>query len=83
MWWNDIPNAQVTGDIAYKYVHRNDNYEQRSVPFNVNKYEEEKYETDLERLLELLPKYKDNIDEVLEFARLYEHYVRTKKNKYT
>lgn len=24
-WYDDIPNAQVTPEMVYKYVHRNDN----------------------------------------------------------
>ena len=81
MWNYDIPNGQVTGDIAYKYTHRNDNYKQQSTPFNITRHEEEKFNSDLDRFLELLPKYKNNIDEVLEFANLYKRFVHTKNNK--
>ena len=53
-----------------------------NVPFNITKCEEEKFTNDLDRFLELLPKYKSNIDEVLEFVKLYERFVPIKKNKY-
>lgn len=53
------------------------------VPFDTMKYEEEKLESDIKRFQELLRKYKDNIDEVLEFAELYTRLVhRRSNNKY-
>ena len=52
------------------------------IPFNITKYEEEKFESDLKRFQELFSKYKDDINEVLEFAILYECFVGNKKNKY-
>lgn len=53
-----------------------------NVPFNITRCEEERFRDDLDRFLELLPKYKNNIDKVLEFVKLYERFVPVKKNKY-
>lgn len=53
------------------------------VPFNITKYEEEKFKSDFNRFQELSSKYKNDIDEVLEFARLYKQFVCVNKNKYT
>ena len=53
-----------------------------SVPFDITRYEEEKFKSDFNRFQELSSKYKNDIDEVLEFARLYKQFVCVDKNKY-
>ena len=52
------------------------------VPFNIIKYEEEKLYSDLERFQELLKKYGNCTNEVLEFARLYNRLVSHMEQKY-
>ena len=52
------------------------------VMFDVMKYEEEKLIYDMNRFLYLYRKYKESIDEVLEFVELYNRFCHTKKNKY-
>ena len=74
MWNYDVPNGQVTGDMAYKYAHRNDSYEQQYVPFNMARYEEEKFNKDYENFKKLYIKYKDEIKDVLEFAKLWKRF---------
>ena len=44
------------------------------VPFNVTKYEEEKFSQDFERFKELFVKYHDEVKDVLEFARLWKKF---------
>ena len=41
------------------------------IPFDLNKYEMEKFEYEWKRFNELHEKYKDNVKEILEFARLW------------
>ena len=53
------------------------------IPFDIIRYEEEKFKSNFNRFQELFPKYKNDIDEVLEFAKLYEQFVCVNKNKYT
>lgn len=52
------------------------------IPFNVERRAKEKLMYDIGRFLDLYKKYKDDIDEVLEFAELYKKYYPNKKNKY-
>lgn len=50
------------------------------VPFDLVKYQEEKLMYDIGRFMDLYRKYKDDIDEVLEFAELCKRYYPEKKN---
>lgn len=50
------------------------------VPFNMVKYQEEKLMYDIGRFMDLYKKYKDDIDEVLEFAELCKRYYPEKTN---
>lgn len=50
------------------------------VPFNMVKYQEEKLMYDIGRFMDLYKKYKDDIDEVLEFAELCKRYYPEKMN---
>ena len=52
------------------------------VPFNIIKSEEEKYIKDMHRFTQLYEKYKDDIDEVLEFANLCMKFYPVKRNKW-
>lgn len=52
------------------------------IPFDIARYEEEKFKSDFDRFQELSSKYQNDIDEVLEFAKLYEQFVCVKRNKY-
>ena len=52
------------------------------VPFNITKHEEEKLNTDFARFQELYKKYDGNIEEILEFAKLYEKFVTKKNSKW-
>lgn len=51
------------------------------VPFNITKYEEEKFSKDFEKFKKLYVKYKDDIENVLEFARLWKKFTPN-ANKY-
>lgn len=53
------------------------------VPFDVIKHEEKKLVRDIERFHELYQKYGGCINEVLEFARLYNRLVSHPNAKYT
>jgi hypothetical protein len=52
------------------------------VPFNIIKQQDEELVKDVNRFMELSEKYKDNIDEVLEFANLCMRFYPIKRNKY-
>lgn len=54
-----------------------------SIPFEVEKYEKEKSDYELKRFFELQRKYKDNIDEIIEFAELWGKFVCNHKSKWT
>lgn len=54
----------------------------KEVPFNITKHEEEKLNTDFARFQELYKKYSENIEEILEFAKLYEKFVSRKNSKW-
>lgn len=49
------------------------------VPFDINKYETERLRCKLKRFYELYAKYEDDMDEILEFAELWEQFISTKK----
>lgn len=51
-------------------------------PFDVMKYEDRVIIRNMSRFIDLYAKYKDNIDEVLELAELYNRFCPNKKNKY-
>lgn len=53
-----------------------------NIPFEVEKYEKEKSDYELKRFFELQRKYKDNIDEIIEFAELWSKLVRNPKSKW-
>lgn len=53
------------------------------IPFDIEKYEKEKLDCELKRFFELQKKYKDNIDEIIEFAELWNKLVRNPKSKWT
>ena len=52
------------------------------IPFNIIKHEDEKRVRDMNRFMELSEKYKDDIDEVLEFANLCMRFYPIKRSKY-
>lgn len=52
------------------------------IPFDIIKHEDEKRVKDMNRFIELYKKYKDDIDEVLEFANLCMQFYPIKRNKY-
>lgn len=52
------------------------------IPFDIIKHEDEKRVKDMNRFMELSEKYKDDIDEVLEFANLCMRFYPIKRNKY-
>lgn len=54
----------------------------KAVPFNITKYEEEKFDTDFARFQELYKKYNENVKEILEFAKLYEKFTIKQDNKW-
>lgn len=45
-----------------------------NIPFDVEKYEKEKLDYEIKRFFELQKKYKDNIDEIIEFAELWKKF---------
>ena len=45
-----------------------------SVPFDIIRYEEEKFNKDYENFKKLYIKYKDEIEDVLEFANLWKRF---------
>lgn len=57
----DIPNGQVTGDIAYKYAHRND----CKVPLYTTK---ENYKKEVIKYINYLDEIGDYLDELDETA---------------
>ena len=52
------------------------------IPFDIERRAREKLDNDIRRFFELYIKYRDNTDEVLEFAELYKKFVPVEKNKY-
>lgn len=52
------------------------------IPFDVERRAKEKLDYDIRRFFELYIKYRDDVDEVLEFAELYKRFVYIEKNKY-
>ena len=52
----------------------------REVPFDITKYEETKFISDFAKFQELYKKYNENLEEILEFANLYNKFV-INKNK--
>ena len=52
------------------------------IPFDIIRQEDDKRIKDVNRFMELSEKYKDDIDEVLEFANLYMRFYPIKKRKY-
>lgn len=52
------------------------------VPFDMVKHQEEKLMYDINRFMNLYAKYKDDVDEILEFAELCKRFYPIKKNKY-
>lgn len=52
------------------------------ISFDIIKHEDEKRVKDMNRFMELYEKYKDDIDEVLEFANLCMRFYPIKKRKY-
>lgn len=53
------------------------------VPFDITRYEEEKFNTDILRFKNLYEKYKDDVDEILEFAKLYNKIVPKSNGKWS
>jgi hypothetical protein len=53
------------------------------VPFNASKYHDDKLNSDIERFQELFQKYKGCINEVLEFARLWNRLTANAEYKWT
>ena len=66
----DCPDRETYGDVKSK------------VPFNIIKQQDEDLARDINRFAELYEKYKDNIDEILEFANLCMRFYPIKRNKY-
>lgn len=54
-----------------------------NIPFDIEKYEKEKLDYEIKRFFELQKKYKDNIDEIIEFAELWSKLIRNPKSKWT
>lgn len=52
------------------------------VPFDIIKQQDKELARDINRFAELFEKYKDDIDEVLEFANLCMRFYPIKKRKY-
>lgn len=52
------------------------------VPFNINKCEEEKLDSDLKRFVELIIKHQYDLDDFFEFAELCKRLHIDYKNKY-
>ena len=52
------------------------------VPFDMVKHQEEKLMYDIGRFMDLYKKYKDDVDEILEFAELCKRFYPIKRNKY-
>ena len=50
------------------------------VPFDMVKHQEEKLMYEIDRFVDLYRKYKDDIDEILEFAELCKRYYPQKTN---
>ena len=50
----DIPNGQVTGDIAYKHAHRNETFDYTELFTNIRLYNEKVKERERKEFLELL-----------------------------
>ena len=53
-----------------------------NITIDIIKHEDEKRVKDMNRFMELSEKYKDDIDEVLEFANLCMRFYPIKRNKY-
>lgn len=64
--------------MIYLLVECNSGYE---IPINIIECDSKKVESDLNRLQELSFKYKDDINEIIEFAKLYNKYIN-RKDKY-
>lgn len=72
----DIPNGQATGETYNQQRYMD-------VPFNVTRYEEEKFAEEFDRFKELLAKYWGDKEEILEFARLWNKFTpNSNKSKY-
>ena len=53
-----------------------------NVPFDMTKHIDNKLMGDMNRFIELYAKYKDNTEEILEFADLCKRFYPIKKRKY-
>ena len=53
-----------------------------NVPFDIEKYKNKKLDYELKRFSELYSKYKDDMNEILELAELWEKFVPNIQNKY-
>ena len=53
-----------------------------NAPFDMQKYTDDKLACDMNRFIELYVKYKDVVEEILEFADLCKRFYPIKKNKY-
>lgn len=50
----------------------------REVPFDITRHEEMKLSSDFAKFQELYKKYNENLEEILEFANLYNKFVVNK-----
>lgn len=50
--------------------------------FDIAKYEKEKLDYELKRFFELYSKYEDDVNEILEFAKLWRKFALNMQSKY-
>ena len=63
-------------------IHWHKDRQMTEVPFSFTKYEKEQFDRELARFVDLYAKYNKNINEVLEFARLYQKFIINKHKKW-
>ena len=58
------------------------NKKTEQIPFDITKFEEEKFNAEIIRFQYLYEKYNDDIAEILEFANLYNKFVQKSNSKW-